>query len=199
MIPFGSLSLSQEGATLYGMTFSGGPANRGGLFSLPFSAVFSGNVTLSYLHFFPAGFAYGAGANEALPVFADGSTLYSITKNGGPSNNGTLFSIPPSGGSPSYLHSFSGGSGDGAMSCGDLTFSNDGATLYDVTSSGGPTGNGSIFRLPASGGSLTYLHFVSGGVGDGAFPVGELTLSKDGSTLYSFTLQGGGSQFGLCF
>lgn len=110
--PYGTPSLSEDGAMLYGMTFLGGSANRGSLFSLPLGTASSSSVR--YLHFFPSGSNYGAGANEALLVSNDGSTLSSMTKNGGPTDNSTLLSIPVSGGSPSYLYFFAGGSRDGA-------------------------------------------------------------------------------------
>ena len=57
-----------------------------------------------------------------------------------------------------------------------------GSTLYGTTFNGGPDGRGTVFGLPASGGTPTTLGTFSGT--DGSIPYSNLTLTLSGSTLY---------------
>ena len=82
-----------------------------------------------------------------------GSTLYGMTAQGGANRDGTIFSIPVTGGSLTTLHSFNGT--DGGSPDGNLTPS--GLTLYGMTSAGGSTGSGTIFSIPLAGGGVTNL------------------------------------------
>jgi len=94
------------------------------------------------------------------------------------------------------IHSFAGGSSDGANPMGDLILSLSGGTLYGMTSSGGGSGCGcngcgTVFKSDLNG-NVTLLHSFAGGASDGAAPQGSLTLSADGLTLYGMTPVGGG-------
>jgi uncharacterized repeat protein (TIGR03803 family) len=72
-------------------------------------------------------------------------TLFGTTANGGSNGGeGTVFSITPSG-SETVLHSFAGGSGDGANPIAGLI--NVKGTLYGTTSSGGANDYGTVFSL----------------------------------------------------
>ncbi|HEX4145987.1 MAG TPA: choice-of-anchor tandem repeat GloVer-containing protein [Pirellulales bacterium] len=73
-----------------------------------------------------------------------------------------------------------------------LTLSADGSTLYGMTAEGGASNAGTVFSIPAAGGTLTTLLSFHGS--DGDTPKGNLTLSADGSTLYGMT-EGGGANF----
>ncbi|MCX6766874.1 MAG: cadherin domain-containing protein [Candidatus Moranbacteria bacterium] len=190
--PYGSLTLSADGNTLYGMTSNGGSANKGVIFSM---ATTGGAMT--YLHSFTGGTTDGANPRGSLIL--SGSTLYGMTNigssGGSASNKGVIFSIATTGGTMTYLHSFTGGTTDGAIPYGSLTLSAGGNTLYGMTSAGSSGGSASnvgvIFSMATTGGTMTYLHSFTGGTTDGANPRGSLILS--GSTLYGMTSSGGSS------
>ena len=92
-----------------------------------------------------------------LRLSADGKTLYGTTEcggiygtNDGDIGLGTVFSIPVTGGAPTVLASFIGGT-NGANPSYGLSLSADGKTLYGTTSSGGTSDNGTVFSLSLSG------------------------------------------------
>ena len=180
--PNGNLTLI--GSTLYGMTEYGGTNNQGAIFSIP---VTGGTPTVLA--------SFGGTSGElpqaSLTLSADGTTLYGTTLDGGADGDGTIFSIPVTGGTPTILFSFNGTSG--ANPYGDLTVS--GSTLYGTTKNGGANGDGTIFSIPATGGTPTTLLSFSGA--NGQYPEGSLTLG--GSTLYGMTYQGGASSDGTIF
>jgi uncharacterized repeat protein (TIGR03803 family) len=70
--------------------------------------------------------------------------LYGTTSSGGANGDGTVFQITPSG-AERVLHSFEGGSLDGAFPFASLT--NVKGTLYGTTSGGGGKGDGTVFSL----------------------------------------------------
>ncbi len=179
--PVGSLTLSADGSTLYGITSLGGayfgaqanPAGFGTIFSIPVTGgtpttLYSFNGTDTY--------------NPEGSLTLSGSTLYG-TYGGGADGDGAIFSIPVTGGSLTTLASFNGT--DGASPNGSLTLS--GSTLYGMTYDGGADDDGVIFSIPVSGGTPATLLSFNGT--DGAFPNGSLTLS--GSTLYGMAYGGG--------
>ena len=112
-----------------------------------------------------------------------GTTLYGMTEEGGANGDGTIFSIPVTGGTPTILFSFDGTHGSDPH--GSLTLS--GTTLYGMTWGGGAENDGTIFSIPVTGGTPSILLSFDGA--HGAEPYGSLTLS--GSTLYGMTAFGG--------
>ena len=86
------------------------------------------------------------------------------------------------------LYSFKGYPIDGSSPYGgSLAVSPDGSNLYGMTWRGGDIGGpynsyGSVFSMPASGGTSTTLLSLVGSYGEN--PYGSVTLSPDGSTLY---------------
>jgi uncharacterized repeat protein (TIGR03803 family) len=190
--PQGSLTL--VGSTLYGMTASGGDYGKGTIFSIPVT----GGTPMTLASFNNSN---GANPTGSLTLSADGSTLYGMTDGGGPAPytdnpEGTVFSIPISGGTVTTLASFYGVSPgpNGLDPRGSLTLSRDGSTLYGMTLYGGPNGGGTVFSIPAGGGPLTtmaaFSTFPDGGSISSPAPYGSLTLSADGSTLYGMTSRG---------
>lgn len=125
-------------------------------------------------------------------------TLYGTTEFGGESNDGTVFSINRAG-KEKVLHTFRGGSDDGARPVAGLVDVK--GTLYGTTQYGGSgscsfsegTGCGTVFSISASGTEKVVYGF-GGGSSDGAYPEAGL-INLDG-TLYGTTEQGGGSE--LC-
>jgi uncharacterized repeat protein (TIGR03803 family) len=134
--PEGGLTLI--GSTLYGTTYQGGASNDGTVFSIP---VGGGSPTAV------GSFNGSNGSNPraSLALSADGSTLYGTTQLGGAGGDGTVFSIPVGGGTPTALVSFNGGNGE--WSLGDLTLSADGSTFYGTTEIGGANNDGTVFAL----------------------------------------------------
>jgi uncharacterized repeat protein (TIGR03803 family) len=141
------------------------------------------------------------GSNPTSRLLLDSTTgvLYGTTYIGGASNAGTVFALsPPAQGqsawTESVLYSFSGGA-DGGFPWACLIADAAGA-LYSTTSSGGFTGNGTIFKLtPPSEGqtnwSETVLYsFLGVAATDGSSPQSGLVFDASGN-LYGNTTAGG--------
>jgi uncharacterized repeat protein (TIGR03803 family) len=180
--PSGSLTLS--GSTLFGVTKIGGINNGGN------GTIYSVNTDgsgYSVLHSFTGSTTDGGFPGSGLTL--SGTTLYGVTSDltGSGTSSGTIFSMNTDGSGFTLLHSFSGGSADGANPFGSLTLS--GSTLYGMTFFGGSGSNGTIFSISTSGTGFNLLHSFTGSSTDGANPTGSLTLS--GSTLYGMTQSGG--------
>lgn len=94
------------------------------------------------------------------------------------------------------IHTFSGGA-DGSMPRGDLLLDKTGA-IFGVTSQGGASGNGVVFRLKATNAGIwkeTVLHSFSGP--DGSAPDGGLI--SVGASFFGVTTLGGASNQGVVF
>ena len=78
-------------------------------------------------------------------------------------------------GATMILHSFTGGASDGSYPFGSLTLS--GLKLYGLTTGGGSSDGGTLFCVNTDGTGFGLLHNFTGAVGDGASPLGSLTLS----------------------
>jgi uncharacterized repeat protein (TIGR03803 family) len=177
-LPNGSLIQASDG-NLYGMTEEGGTTDVGTIFK----CTLSGTVTI--IHSFAGGASDGAGPYGSLIQGTDGN-LYGMTFTGGTGNEGTIFKCTTSG-TMTILHSFVGGT-DGADPYGSLIQANDG-NLYGMTTAGGISGDGTIFKCTTSG-TVTTLHsFVGGSSDDGATPYGDLMQASDGN-LYGMTTAG---------
>jgi uncharacterized repeat protein (TIGR03803 family) len=151
--------------------------------------------------------SFGSGTDGANPVgrlVLSGLGLYGVTQNGGTSGFGTVFSLslPTESGdsaSESVIYNFAGGSDGGNPTTGLATESN---ILYGTTPNGGANGQGTVFSLtpPSSPGGVwtkTLIYSFSGG-DDGANPMGELIVARDG-TLYGTTYNGGAAHAGTVF
>ncbi len=134
----------------------------------------------------------GADPAATLVLGSDGN-FYGTTSEGGTNGNGTVFRISSTG-NLTNLWSFTGGS-DGANPYAILVQGSDG-NFYGTTSSGGASGNGTVFRISPSG-SLTNLWEFTGG-SDGASPYAGLVQGSD-SNLYGTTSGGGASGNGTVF
>src|SRR5215469_5738922 len=144
------------------------------------------------------------GGSDGVEPVADlpevGGTLYGTTEFGGTGSCqlytergcGTVFAFTPEGNAYSVVYSFQGGS-DGAYPIARLINVN--GTFYGTTSSGGATGNGTVFSLTPQG-VETVLYSFSGSP-DGANPAGGL-IDVDG-ILYGTTKTGGANSDGTVF
>jgi uncharacterized repeat protein (TIGR03803 family) len=181
--PFGHIIQGFDGS-YYGMNYQAGDSGAGIIFNYSYSG------GLKALYSFD-GTANGGNPYGSLIQGKD-SNLYGMTSQGGTSGKGTLFKCSTSG-ILATLYSFTGGS-DGGVPYGNLIQSNSGS-LYGMTSDGGNSGNGTIFKSSTSG-SITILHAFSGT--DGAQPFGSLIQGTDGK-LYGMTNNGGNSSHGVIF
>ncbi|HEX3458932.1 MAG TPA: choice-of-anchor tandem repeat GloVer-containing protein [Candidatus Baltobacteraceae bacterium] len=178
--------------TLYGTTSGGGAIGYGTVYKI------TRGGKESVLH----SFGYADGAYPYASLIDVKGTLYGTTLSG-PSYTcrnymylegcGTVFSITPSG-TETVLHSFTGGSEDGAYPYGGLLSVN--GTLYGTTEVGGAYGYGTIFKITRRG-KETVLHSFAGGSGDGANPYAGLLKVKSG--FYGTTAGGGANNDGTVF
>jgi len=139
--PLGGLAI--VGSTLFGTTFAGGVNADGTVFSLP---VTGGTPTV--LSSFDT--TAGGGKGPEADLTAVGSALFGTTALGGANSDGSVFSIPLTGGTPTILASFSGPDGQGPAA--PVTFDSSG-DLFGTTFDGGNASlDGTVFELtlPAS-------------------------------------------------
>jgi uncharacterized repeat protein (TIGR03803 family) len=135
---FGGLIQATDG-NFYGTTAGGGGANGGTVFKM------TSTGTLTVMHAFSG--PDGLNPASALIQARDGH-LYGTTTNGGASGRGVVFRLTLSG-TLNVLHSFGGGTGDGAAPMGGVVQGAD-DNLYGLTSLGGATDQGVIFRTATS-------------------------------------------------
>jgi uncharacterized repeat protein (TIGR03803 family) len=161
---------------LYGTTKAGGTGSAGTVFGI---------TTSGFEHVYHS-FA-GAPKDGRAPIAGLvnlNGTLYGTTLNGGTSNNGTVFRVKISDETERVVHSFAGGTADGANpSCALINVS---GTLYGTTSQGGASGNGTVFSFKSGTESLLYSF---AGEPDGANPYAGLTNVS--GVLYGTTNLGG--------
>ena len=194
--PYGSLTL--VGSRFYGMTSAGGANGISGG-GAGYGVIFSMNLDGSdyrVLHHFAG--APNDGNNPTGSLTLVGSKLYGMTRSGGASNGpGVIFSINLDGSGYQVLLDFSSLSNIGGP-CGSLTLS--GSKLYGMTRMGGPGGaSGVIFQINTDGTGFQTLHGFMSSPNDGAGPLGDLTLSRSGNTLFGYTYEGGSNGNGVFF
>ena len=144
------------------------------------------------LHNFAGGNGDGA-SPQGSPTLIN-STLYGLTELGGSANNGTLFKISSDGAGFSLVHTFLGGTSDGALPLGSLTLN--GSTFFGMTAIGG-TGQGTVFKINTDGTGFNLLHSFSASSSDGRAPIGAVTVS--GPMMFGLTQQGGSAGNGTLF
>jgi uncharacterized repeat protein (TIGR03803 family) len=220
--PGGELALS--GGILYGTTSLAGAGREGTIYSEPVTGgphttlascgppigynnpngvIFSNGVlystALGSVISLPAN--GGAITTLATPGATSGLTLsggllYGTTNSGGTYNDGTVFSVPITGGKPTVLASFNGTDGNDPLGS-SVTIS--GGTLYGTTGEGGTQNYGTVYSLPITGGTPTVLASFSypnpiGGVilSDGTlFGVTGIGGADNDGTVYSLPVLGG--------
>jgi uncharacterized repeat protein (TIGR03803 family) len=188
-VPRGSLAVA--GATYYGMTVSGGPANAGVIFKMN-----ADNTGYTVLHFFQGG--AGDGAQPVGSVVVSDGVMYGATRSGGAANAGTLFRMNLDGTGFALVHSFDASSGDGAaLPAGTPVLF--GSALYIMTSAGG-FGNGTIYKVGIDGSNPTVMHYFTGGTAGDGIDAGSPTSGADltlvGNRLLGTTAAGGKNSLG---
>jgi RHS repeat-associated protein len=170
---------------LYGTTSSGGADGYGTVFELP-----SAGGTPSIL----ASFHGTSGATPLAGLILDGSgNLYGTTSKGGTNGDGTIFTLPSTGGALDTLASFDGS--NGATPAGAL-FMDDNGNLLGTAANGGDSGDGTVFELAHGSSTITPLQSFDGT--HGAHPSAGLIIDQGGN-LYGTTTGGGAVPNGTVF
>ena len=191
--------LMDSAGNLYGTTVNGGAKGLGTVFEIGRSGA------EIILYSFAGGPGDGAHPQSGLSMDLNGY-LYGTTASGGAYGQGTVFTLNGNG-TDYILHSFGGGTSDGANPQGGLVV--DGTTIYGTTANGGfltsqnagsscvnSNGCGTVFGIPIDGGLSEYAtHSFAGGPTDGEEPIGGLLLASNGN-LYGTTYSGGSNPDG---
>jgi len=178
--------LTDVNGTFYGTTQEGGTYDEGTVFSLTASG--TENVLFSF-----------NGTDGSYPragLTNVNGVLYGTTYYGGADAYGTVFSITTgtTGATETVLHSFKSGS-DGALPLGALIYVKN--ELYGTTSLGGPSDDGTVFKITLAGKEEVVYRFEGGSDGDGAQPFAGLTELN--GNLYGTTYEGGANDLGTVF
>jgi uncharacterized repeat protein (TIGR03803 family) len=135
--PYAGVTQGSDG-NFYGTTYNGGSHGLGTVFKITPSG------TETVLYSFAGGSSDGANPEAGVTQGSDGN-FYGATYLGGAGNFGTVFELAPSG-TETVLHSFAGGSSDGANPEANLVQGSDG-NLYGSTHAGGAAGVGTFFKV----------------------------------------------------
>ena len=141
-------------------------------------------------------------------VQAANGQLYGFTTYGGTTGqgayqstgDGTIFTLSTNATGYAVIYNFSATGSDGQNPASGLTLGRDGF-LYGVTHSGGPAGQGAVFKLGQNGAAYQILYGFGLDPIDGYLPEAGLFQGTDGM-FYGATSQGGyggGSGFGAIF
>ncbi len=186
--PYSGVVSDPEG-NLYGVTASGGdnlcPFGCGVIYKVDMS----GHETVLYR------FLGGSEGFAPNAVIRDAAGNFYGTAAGGTSNAvcplgtcGIIFRLDSSG-NYTVLHTFAGGTGDGANPFSGV-IRDPAGNLYGTTEYGGALGQGVVYELELPSRNLKLLHSFSGGA-DGNLPLAGLARDSQGN-LYG-TSSGGGS------
>ena len=119
--------------------------------------------------------------------------IYGFASVDGTNLAGTVFKLSLSG-TRTIIHTFTGN--DGLIYAGGPNGGGapclEGSVLYGVASLGGPSFQGSIFKLDTNGNNFGVLHYFQNVDTNGAEPVGTLICPLHNGILYGTTLGGGG-------
>jgi uncharacterized repeat protein (TIGR03803 family) len=179
--PFDSSLFQASDGNFYGTTEFGGPDNKGTVFKVSPSGI----ETVLY--------SFGSVANDPAGGFSplvesDDGNFYGVSGFGGASNHGAVFKITPEG-ILTLVHSFSGGPNDGGDPYGSGLLKGSDGNFYGVTSNGGPSDSGIVYKLTPAGDETIIYAFVSS-ADTGSHPTGALVEDGDGN-LYGGTQDGG--------
>jgi len=174
-----------------------GTTEKGGTETCSCGTVFSFNLTTLVE---TVVYSFKGAPDSAFPdsslIYANGA-LYGTTTTGGTGTNctpevdgcGSVFSVDPTTGTETVLHSFQADGTDGNFPQAALLYAN--GLLYGTTRAGGQHNEGIIFSInpKTSIEKVLYSFCSQQNCADGAFPVAPLTVVKD--IFYGTTALGG--------
>jgi uncharacterized repeat protein (TIGR03803 family) len=179
-LPHGGLTGTMSGGKFYGTTSGGISVSYGG-------TIFETNNSAALYTF--TGGADGAAPMAGLIEDSEGN-LYGTCSAGGSANfglgNGTVFEYSTTTSKLTVLHTFSGPDGSAPMAS---LFRDSEGNLYGTTVFGGASGNGTVFKLSATGTFTTVYSFTGGA--DGARPQSGVIVDSKGDIFGSAS--GGGT------
>lgn len=126
-------------------------------------------------------------------LYSDGTFLYGMTQYGGANNLGTIYKINQDGTGFVKLLDFNGTT-NGSLPKGSLI--SDGTYLYGMTSNGGTSDLGTVFKIMPDGTGYVKLLDFDGST-NGSYT--NSTLFFDGTYLYGMTAMGGVNNSGTIF
>ncbi len=189
--PHGLLVFDSSRQTLLGMTRKGGTLPAGAAPGEPSGVVFRFEPRTGHydpVHTFATGDPENGATNDhGFLTLVDG-TAYATTELGGQYGSGTIFAIEEDGSGFRVVHSFAGGTGDGALPYGSLVPV--GGWLYGTTTRGGTGDDGTLFRFLPPDGPVEILASFDRAT-SGAFPEDNVIPSPDGQWLVGMTQAGG--------
>ena len=191
------------GSVLYGMTSEGGKhggvTGDGTIFSFDTSSD-------TYTRLYSFGGDHGSDPHGQLILDPNGTTFYGMTRTGGKSDVGVIFSFDTTKNKFKVLHNFRC-PGNNTPQCVDSsdgatpdhgTLVQSGSTLFGLTTFGGTYGNGTLFSMDTDGNHFNIVrNFGNPSTNDGVNPYGSLMLN--GTTLYGTTELGGSKGNGTVF
>ncbi len=188
--PAGTLVLDGAGF-LYGATGGGGASSHGTVFKLK-----TDGSSYLVLHSFT-----GTTSDAAQPLLCPilvGSTLYGTALGGGLYSQGVLYKLNTDGMGFGLVHSFAGGTTDGASPFAAPTYESGTGFLYGTAQLAGASSHGVVYKVKTDGGSYAVIHDFAGGVSDGALPTGGVVRDAAGN-LYGTTYNGGTPDHGVLY
>ncbi len=139
-------------------------------------------------------------ANGSVPddkmIFGPKGVLYGLTASGGANNSGVLFSFDPNTLQEKVLYNFNVASGKWPY--GHLLYDSSKGLMYGMTSAGGSTGSGVIFKYNISSGVYSVL-YTFGNKYDGVHPNGSLVYNQANGLIYGTASAGGIYNEGVFF
>lgn len=181
-----SYLIQAQDGDYYGATIYGGPYDSGSVFRMrPHGAA-------KDIHVFGAP---GACSKPGALMQAASGDIYGVTWEGGAHRAGCLYRITRHG-KVVVLHEFDPEHGDGSTPYGGLVEAADG-TFYGVTSYGGLHGNGTVFRMSATG-KYSVVHSFAADRQEGVTPHERPVQGADGQ-LYGVTESGGAYDHGTVY
>src|ERR1700722_10753355 len=129
--------------------------------------------TFSVVHNFTGG-SDGGNPVDGFTMSETG-ILYGTASSGGASGYGVVLKVGAKG-AETVLHSFAGGSSDGATPNGGVLLK--GREIFGTTTAGGASGLGTVFKL--AGTTESVLYSFAGGT-DGAVPIAGLVMDPAGN------------------